>query len=176
MRRSTPGSGSLGTTTPPADRLRICLSGGLPHPGGEWADTAARPLEDQLAEIVPEVGVHHGETADASVWLTWRKHSRSAGVGKPRSVGLRPHTQRHTACATSKHSTRRGSVQRTSSSTSAHSGFMQRVCRPGRPEEAEAWSAWAESHVQRLKPLNVSPLLPDIPEPRTEDLHPFMHG
>ncbi|MFG2260892.1 hypothetical protein [Streptomyces mirabilis] len=41
----------------PADRLRICVSGGLPHPAGEWADTAARPLEDQLAEIVQEVGL-----------------------------------------------------------------------------------------------------------------------
>jgi hypothetical protein len=37
-------------------------------------------------------------------------------------------------------------------------------------EEAEAWIAWAESHVQRLNPLNGSPLLPEIPEPRTEDL------
>jgi hypothetical protein len=42
--------------------------------------------------------------------------------------------------------------------------------------EAEAWIAWAESHVQRLNPLNGSPLLPEIPEPRTEDLQPFMHG
>lgn len=25
-------------------------------------------------------------------------------------------------------------------------------------------------------PLNGSPLLPEIPEPRTEDLQPFMHG
>ncbi|WP_369263719.1 hypothetical protein [Streptomyces sp. R35] len=43
-------------------------------------------------------------------------------------------------------------------------------------EEAEAWIAWAESHVQRLNPLNGSPSLAEIPEPRTEDLKPFMHG
>lgn len=27
----------------------------------------------------------------------------------------------------------------------------------------EAWIAWAESHVQRLNPLNDSPLMPEIP-------------
>ncbi|MFE9970252.1 hypothetical protein ACFYRD_05690 [Streptomyces hirsutus] len=43
-------------------------------------------------------------------------------------------------------------------------------------DEAEAWIAWAESHVQRLNPLNGSPLLPEIPEPRAEDLKPFMRG
>lgn len=43
-------------------------------------------------------------------------------------------------------------------------------------EEAEAWIAWAESHVQRLNLLNGSLLLPEIPEPRTEDRKPFMHG
>ncbi|MEV0415039.1 hypothetical protein AB0I68_30665 [Streptomyces sp. NPDC050448] len=43
-------------------------------------------------------------------------------------------------------------------------------------DEAEAWIAWAENHVQRLNPLSGSPLMPEIPEPRAEDLKPFMHG
>ncbi|WP_405700553.1 hypothetical protein [Streptomyces sp. NBC_00069] len=47
----------------PADRLRIILSGGQPHRASEWADTAARSLEDQLAEIVQEVGLR-GEAAE----------------------------------------------------------------------------------------------------------------
>ncbi|MGW7137901.1 hypothetical protein [Streptomyces xanthophaeus] len=47
----------------PAERLRTCISGGLRHRADEWADTAARPLEDQLAEIVQEVGLR-GEAAE----------------------------------------------------------------------------------------------------------------
>ncbi|WP_327416873.1 hypothetical protein [Streptomyces sp. NBC_01233] len=43
-------------------------------------------------------------------------------------------------------------------------------------DEAEAWIAWAEGHVQRLNPLSGSPLMPEIPEPWAEDLKPFMHG
>lgn len=49
--------------TSPAERLSICVSGGLPHRAGEWADTTSRPLEDQLAEIVQEVGLR-GEAAE----------------------------------------------------------------------------------------------------------------
>ncbi|WP_167511482.1 nickel-dependent hydrogenase large subunit [Streptomyces sioyaensis] len=53
----------------PADRLRICVSGGVSHRPGEWADTAARRLEDQLAEIVQEVGLR-GQAAERKRWLT----------------------------------------------------------------------------------------------------------
>lgn len=55
---------------------------------------------------------------------------------------------------------------------------MERQSLPLGPakDEAEAWIAWAESQVQRPNPLNGSPLMPEIPEPRAEDLKPFMHG
>ncbi|MEU5425278.1 hypothetical protein AB0H73_06685 [Streptomyces olivoreticuli] len=48
---------------PPAARLRIIVSGGQPHRASEWADTADRSLEDQLAEIVQEVDLR-GEAAE----------------------------------------------------------------------------------------------------------------
>lgn len=66
----------------PAERLRICVSGGLRHRASEWADTAARPLEDQLAEICRR-STSAGRQPNASVWLTWRMPSRSACDGKP---------------------------------------------------------------------------------------------
>ncbi len=59
----------------------------------------------------------------------------------------------------------------------AHSDSTQRVCRSNQPkDEAEAWSAWAKGHTQRLNPLDGSPLTPEIPEPRAEGLKSFMHG
>jgi hypothetical protein len=42
-------------------------------------------------------------------------------------------------------------------------------------DDAEAWTTWVEGHLQRLKPLNTPPRLPKIPEPRSEDLKPFLH-
>ncbi|WP_328505981.1 hypothetical protein [Streptomyces sp. NBC_00391] len=40
--------------------------------------------------------------------------------------------------------------------------------------EAEAWIDWAAARVERLDPLNTQPRLPDIPEPRADDLRPFL--
>ncbi|MHA5055065.1 hypothetical protein [Streptomyces sp. SD15] len=160
----------------PADRLRICLSGGLPHRGGEWADTAARPLEDQLAEIVQEVGLRR-EAAE---------RKRLADLEEAQQKRLRWEAAKRRA------TTEYGEAYRVRHLEAQHSAWRRavglveyvgafRLHAEGLPpgparEEAEAWIAWAESHVQRLNPLNGSPLLPEIPEPRTEDLQPFMHG
>ncbi|WP_412076477.1 hypothetical protein ACLF6K_13160 [Streptomyces xanthophaeus] len=32
------------------------------------------------------------------------------------------------------------------------------------------------NRIRALNPLGGSPLMPEIPEPRAEDLKPFMHG
>ncbi|MFC8172067.1 hypothetical protein [Streptomyces sp. NPDC057325] len=40
--------------------------------------------------------------------------------------------------------------------------------------QAEAWIDWATARVERLDPLNTPPRLPDIPEPRADDLRPFL--
>ncbi|MFF1649674.1 hypothetical protein [Streptomyces sp. NPDC058240] len=40
--------------------------------------------------------------------------------------------------------------------------------------EAEAWIDWAAARVERLDPLNTAPRLPDIAEPRPDDLKPFL--
>ncbi|MEW2416716.1 hypothetical protein AB0953_23725 [Streptomyces sp. NPDC046866] len=40
--------------------------------------------------------------------------------------------------------------------------------------EAEAWTRWAAASVERLDPLSTPPRLRDIPEPRADDLKPFL--
>ncbi|MER7824673.1 hypothetical protein ABTX85_19165 [Streptomyces sp. NPDC096097] len=135
----------------PAERLRICVSGGQVHRAGEWVDTATRPLDDQLAEIVQEVGLR-GEAAERKRLadleaaqqkrLLWEAAMRQAKIDY--AEALRVHA----------------------------------AALPAGPERegAEAWITWADGHVQRLNPLNGMLRLPDIPEPRADDLKPFLHG
>lgn len=40
--------------------------------------------------------------------------------------------------------------------------------------EAETWIDWAVARVEHLNPLNAPPRLPDIPEPRADDLRPIL--
>lgn len=46
---------------------------------------------------------------------------------------------------------------------------------PGKARtEAEARISWAADTVERRDPLETPPQLPDIPEPRADDLKPFL--
>lgn len=160
----------------PADRLRIVLSGGQPHRAGEWADTAARALEDQLAEIVQEVGLR-GEAAERERLadleaarqkrLRWEAAMGQAKIDYAEAVRVQ-HLEaqekawRHAAGLTEYVDTLR-----------LHAATL-----PTGPERdgAEAWIAWADNHARRLNPLNGTLHLPDIPEPRADDLKPFLRG
>ncbi|SDO98583.1 hypothetical protein SAMN04487981_115114 [Streptomyces sp. cf386] len=151
----------------PADRLRICVSGGLPHRASEWADVAARPLEDQLAEIVQEVGLR-GQAAE---------HKRLADLEEAQQKRLRweaakrQATTEYAEAYRVRHLEAQHAAWRRAASLVEHIGAL-RLHAEGLPpgpdrDEAEAWIAWAESHVKRLNPLNGSPLLPEICEPNT---------
>ncbi|MFE9631338.1 hypothetical protein [Streptomyces sp. NPDC006463] len=160
----------------PAERLRICISGGSRHRADEWADTAARPLEDQLAEIVQEVGLR-GEAAE---------RKRLTDLEAAREKRLRWEAAMEQAKIDYAETVR---VQRLEAQEKAwrravglaeyiDALYLHTQTLPIGPErdEAEAWIVWASGHVQRLNPLNGTLRLPDIPEPRADDLRPFLHG
>ncbi|WP_262007877.1 hypothetical protein [Streptomyces sp. FIT100] len=160
----------------PAERLRICVSGGVRHRAGEWADTAARPLEDQLTEIVQEVGLR-GAAAD---------RKRLADLEAARQERLRWEAAMQQAKIDYAEAFR---VQRLEAQEEAwrHAAGLAayvdalRLHAATLPagaqrDGAEAWIAWADSHVRRLNPLNGTLRMPDIPEPRAEDLKPFLRG
>ncbi|MCX5303192.1 hypothetical protein OG304_06965 [Streptomyces sp. NBC_00160] len=160
----------------PAERLRICVSGGLRHRADEWADTAARPLEDQLAEIVQEVGLR-GQAAE---------RKRLADREEVHQKRLRWEAVKRQATAEYAEAYRARHLEAQNAAWRRAAGLVEYVgalrlhaeSLPLGPakDEAEAWIAWAEGHVHGLNPLNGSPLTPEIPEPRAEDLKPFMHG
>ncbi|MFD9007629.1 hypothetical protein [Streptomyces sp. NPDC059552] len=160
----------------PAERLKICVSGGVAHRASEWADSAARSLEDQLAEIVQEVGLRGEATecqrladleAARQKQLLWEAATRQAKVDyaeafRVQRLEAQEKAWRHAAGLTEYIDALR-----------VHAAAL-----PAGPERegAEAWIAWADGHVRRLNPLNGTPGLPDIPEPRAHDLKPFLHG
>ncbi|MFF8442218.1 hypothetical protein ACF07U_15225 [Streptomyces californicus] len=160
----------------PAERLRICVSGGSRHRADEWADTAARPLEDQLAEIVQEVGLR-GEAAERKRLadleaaqeerLRWEAAMEQAKIDYAEAARV----QRLEAQAEAWR--RAAGIAEYIDALRLHAQTLQ--IGPER-DEAEAWVAWASDHVQRLNPLNGTLRLPEIPEPRADDLRPFLRG
>ncbi|MFH8788899.1 hypothetical protein [Streptomyces roseoverticillatus] len=160
----------------PADRLRITVSGGQPHRASEWADTTDRTLEDQLAEIAQEVDLR-GEAAErkrlADLEAAKQKRLRwEAAIQQARAEHAEAYRVKHFEAQ--EEAWRRAT--RLAEYLSAVRLQVGALPTGQVKAETEAWTAWADAHLERLNPLNAPPRLPKVPEPRAEDLKPFLHG
>ncbi|MCX5195769.1 hypothetical protein OOK31_18025 [Streptomyces sp. NBC_00249] len=160
----------------PSERLRIALSGGQWHHGSEWVDSAERPLEEQLAEIVHEIGLR-GEAAErkrlADLEQARQKRlRREAAMAEARDQYAEDYRVRQLESqeAAWRRATRLGDYLE---AARAHVATL-----PPGPERtaAEEWMQWATEHVARAHPMFQQLRLPEIPEPRTDDLKPFLRG
>ncbi|QLG36205.1 hypothetical protein HXS80_07265 [Streptomyces sp. CB04723] len=158
----------------PSERLRFVLSGGQPHRASEWSDTPGRFLEDQLAEIAQEVALR-GDAAERKrldeIEAARQKRIRwEAAMEEARVQYAEAYRVRHFEAqeAAWRHAT--GLAEYVSAVRTRVEAMPPSQTRT----EAEAWIDWAATRVERLDPLNTPPRLPDIPEPRADDLRPFL--
>ncbi|MEU4730784.1 hypothetical protein [Streptomyces sp. NPDC023588] len=160
----------------PSERLRIDLSGGQWHHGSQWVDTPERPLEDQLSEIVHEIGLR-GEAAErkrlADLEQARQKHLRwEAAMAEARDQYAEDYRLRQLDSleAAWRRATRLGDYLE---AARAHVATLP----PGLERTAaEEWMLWATEHVARAHPMFQQLRLPEIPEPRADDLKPFLRG
>lgn len=160
----------------PSDRLRFDLSGGHSHHGSEWVDSMERLLEEQLSEIVHEIGLR-GEAAErkrlADLEQARQKHLRwEAAMAEARDQYAEDYRARQLESqeAAWRRATRLGDYLE---AARAHVATL-----PPGPERtaAEEWMLWATEHVARAHPMFRQLRFPEIPEPRADDLKPFLRG
>ncbi|MCT9004608.1 hypothetical protein [Streptomyces rhizosphaerihabitans] len=158
----------------PSDRLRFDLRGGHPHHGSEWADNSERLLEEQLSEIVHEIGLR-GEAAErkrlADLEQAQQKHLRwEAAMAEACDQYAEDYRVRQLDSqeAAWRRATRLGAYLE---AAQAHVATL-----PPGPERtaAEEWMLWATDHVARVHPMFQQLQLPEIPAPRADDLKPFL--
>lgn len=162
----------------PSDRLRFILRGGNPHRATEWADTAGRPLEDQLAEIAQEITLR-GEAAERrrradQLAAEDRRRRWEAAMQEARTAYAHAHAHRVKHLdeqAETWHRAMRLAVYMTS--VRSHAAALP----PGEEKaEIEEWLAFASTHLQRLTETASAPKLPTPPKPGAAELEPFLHG
>jgi len=159
-----------------SERLRLVLSGGQPHRASEWVDSAQRPLEDQLAEIVQEIGLR-GEAGErkrlddleAARQKRLRWEAAMAEVRERYAEKFRIE-QLESQEAAWRHAGRLGEyLQAARAQVEALPPGLERT-------QAEEWAEWATRHVADLQLMAQRFRLPKIPEPRSDDLKPFLRG
>ncbi|MGY4389028.1 hypothetical protein [Streptomyces sp. TE12347] len=134
----------------PAERLRICISGGSRHRADEWADTAAHPLEHQLAEIVQEVGLR-GEAAErkqlADLEAAREKRLRWEAAMEQAKIDYIEAVRVQRLEAQEKAWRRAADLAEYIEALRLH---IKNLPTGTERDGAEAWIAWASGHVQRL--------------------------
>ncbi|MGW2817280.1 hypothetical protein [Streptomyces sp. NPDC001415] len=158
----------------PSNRLRFMLRGGSPHRASEWTDLPDRPLEDQLAEIVQEVGLR-GEAAERKRLADqqarevqqkrWEAAMQEARAAYAHAYRVNHLGEQADAWHQANHLTKYVTAVRD------HATSLP----PGQERtEIEAWLAFADAHLQHLTKSASAPKLPTPPKPSGDDLKPFL--
>ncbi|MQY40521.1 hypothetical protein SRB17_85540 [Streptomyces sp. RB17] len=158
----------------PSERLRIILSGGQPHRASEWADAPGRALEERLAEIAQEVTLR-GQAAE-------RRRQDEAEAARQKRIrweaAMEQALIRYAEAYRMRHLEAQEAAWRQATRLTQYvSAVRTRVeaMPPGQARtEAEEWISCAATTVERLDPLNTPARLPDIPNPRADDLKPLL--
>ncbi|MFF9700728.1 hypothetical protein ACF1FE_05905 [Streptomyces griseofuscus] len=158
----------------PSSRLRFILRGGSPHRASEWADLPDLPLEEQLAEIVQEVGLR-GEAAE-------RKRLADQQAREVQQKRWDAAMQEAHAAYTHAYRVKQLGEQadtwyqaRRLTEYVAAVGVHATSLPPGQERtEVEAWLAFADAHLQNLTESASAPKLPTPPKPSGDDLKPFL--
>ncbi|WP_239697167.1 hypothetical protein [Streptomyces sp. OspMP-M43] len=156
----------------PSSRLRFILRGGSPHRASEWADLPDRPLEEQLAEIVKEVGLR-GEAAERLA----DQQAREVQQKRWEAAMQEAHAAyAHAYCVKQlgKQADTWYQARRLTEYVAAV-GVHATTLPPGQERaEVEAWLAFADAHLQNLTESASAPKLPTPPKPSGDDLKPFL--
>ncbi|MFG3170011.1 hypothetical protein [Streptomyces sp. NPDC048200] len=158
----------------PSSRLRFILRGGSPHRASEWADLPDRSLEEQLAEIVQEVGLR-GEAAerkrlaDQKAREVERKRWEAA-MQEAHAPYAHAYRVKHLGeQADTWYQARR--LTEYVAAVGVHATSLP----PGQERtEVEAWLAFADAHLQILTESVSAPKLPTPPKPSGDDLKPLL--
>lgn len=158
----------------PSSRLRLILRGGSPHRAGEWTDLPDRPLEEQLAEIVQEVGLR-GEAAERKRLAD--QQAREAQQ-KRWEAAMREARATHAHAFRVQHLGEQVDAWYQASRLTEYIAAVRdhaTALPPGQERtETEAWLAFADVHLKHLTASVSAPKLPTPPKPSADDLKPFL--
>jgi hypothetical protein len=159
----------------PGDRLSIQLSSPHEHRQSKWSDSAARRIEDCLAQVLQEVElrcaraeqVRLAAIEEAAVRRReWERATEQAKVDYREACLARELDRQVNDWL------RAGRLH-------SYLAAMELVIdgmEPSQTDEAMEWFKWATRHVSAIDPLQGRIQMPNVSEPRADDLAPFLHG
>ena len=160
----------------PSDRLSIELSGRFKHRRSKWTDGRTGTLENWLPQILQEVELRAAAA----------EHARLA------AIAAAAERRRQWECAMERAKGDYAEAYRADSLLRQVDGWLRKrqvrdyldvmqdtidnIADPDDAIAAKEWHRWAEEWVASVDPLGQPLAMPAVPEPKPDDLKPFLKG
>jgi hypothetical protein len=159
----------------PTQRLRIEVFGGTPHWGSVWSDGSSSTLENALPQVLQEIELRAAAA----------EQNRLDALERERQKRLKWEAAMQRARGAYAEAYRESSLERQvdkwhrAQRINEYLGVLRaRIAElpQAEAEPAAAWLAWCDAYAEALDPLKKRLAMPAVPEPRPEDLRPFLRG
>ncbi|MGH3326779.1 MAG: hypothetical protein ACRDPT_03100 [Streptomycetales bacterium] len=160
----------------PGASLSLSMDGPFEHRGSSWIDRVDRPLEDQLPEVLQEVELRSATAkrrrlADEEAARDKRRRWEAAMAAAREDYA---ESFRVKVLERQERNWRR--TRELSEYLRAARERVEALPAGERRDAAEVWLDWIQQYTDRLNPLDGVLRMPDVPEPRSQDLEPFLNG
>jgi hypothetical protein len=160
----------------PSDRLSVHLSGPFKHRQSAWTDSSTTRLEDSLPQILQEIELR-AEAAEQRRMAAVVEAERRQGQWERAMDHARvKYGEAFRAKALLRQSEDWHLVRQVRSYLVAMQAVIETTADPEEVLAAREWHAWADRWVGGVDPLGRPPALPRVPEPKPDDLEPFLDG
>ncbi|UTX52089.1 hypothetical protein [Leucobacter aridicollis] len=161
----------------PTERLGIRVeTHGVSFWGSEWKDTADRPLEDSLAQVLQELELRHEAEERSREAAERARIERQRRWEIAREQAVQELTDSHRAKELAEQAKR---WKRAADIREYADAVEQRaLAEPDDDARREAleWAQWAREYADRVDPLRQRLRLPETPKATEKALQPFMGG
>ena len=160
----------------PAQHLGLVLDGeGGAFWASSWHDTDDHALEEDLAQILEEIGLRHERQIERRQAERERAIARRQQEDKDRAAAEAKYRKRFVADAMKDQAKRWEQAGRLRRYAAAIREAAV-TCAAQQQDEALEWAGQVEAEASRIDPLPHAARPPEIPEPSYSDLSPFMRS
>jgi hypothetical protein len=140
-----------------------------------WADGKRLRVEDRLADLLVEIEMRATEDEQKRIERDREQRERQARWERAIKVARERYTEHARSVALHEQLDHWELAARLRQFCNALDALVTDTEASDEPSHYE-WSVWARSYAESIDPLRAPPAMPVIPEPKNEDLEPFLDG
>ena len=160
----------------PSSRLTISVTNGRQYRQSTWSDGTKTQLEECLPQVLQELELRAGFAEEQHLEEERKRAKEQRLWEEAMERAKADFRENHHAKVLKKQLDQWQTVQALDAYLAAMRMKVKTLDDESQKESAQAWLTWAEEYRKKIDPLSVPPTMPKTPEPRSDDLEPFLGG